>query len=327
MTKNSTSKEDEEEKSPVKKPSNFLTKLKTQCKNCTSASIMVYFRNVKRLYRLIDEEGNIPNTGDWLGKKALAEKYKKLPLKARRHLSVAAVKASKAYKRDADKWTILMYKDASAYERNRSKNKRSEKEDKAWPKGGYKALKKASTEQWKRVKVLLGKDEEPNLKTLYKYQLFIILKLFSEVPFRNLFPSFSLKKGDGNYIARPKKGNWSFVVNEHKTAKKQGPLEVKLSRASTMSLRKFLAYRGDVPGVSHDYLLSNKTGTKMSKATMGKAVHRVTKELLGKSFGSRLIRILASTELKPEIDKVEALRKKMLHAPGSKETKGYTRSK
>ena len=65
----------------------------------------------------------------------------------------------------------------------------------------------------------------------------------------------------------------------------------------------------------------------MSKATMGKAVHRVTKDLLGKGFGSRLIRVLASTELKPEIDKVEALRTKMLHAPGSKQTKEYTRSK
>ena len=319
-------KEEEKEEKSDKKQSKFLTKLKAICKNCTSASIMVYFRNVRRLYRLIEKEGNIPVTGDWLGKKELVEKYKKQPLKARRHLSVAAVKASIAYKRDTDKWTIHMYKDASAYERNRSKNKRSSKEDKIWPKGGYKALKKASTEQWKRVKVLLGKDEEPNLKTLYKWQLFVILKLFSEIPFRNLFPTFKLNKSSGNYIARPKKGNWSFVVNEHKTIKKQGPLTVKLSRASTMSLRKFLAYRGKVPEVKHDFLLSNKTGTKMSKATMGKAVHRVTKELIGKAFGSRLIRVLASTELKPEIDKVEELRKKMLHAVGSKETKAYTRS-
>ena len=155
--------------------------------------------------------------------------------------------------------------------------------------------------------------------------MFLILKLFSEVPFRNLFPTFKLKKSDGNYIDRPKKGNWVFVVNQHKTVKKQGPKEVKLSRANTMALRKFLAYREKVPEVEHDFLLSNKSGKKMSKATMGKAVHRVTKELLGKAFGSRLIRVLASTELKPEIDKVEELRKKMLHAPGSKQTKQYTR--
>ena len=288
---------------------------------------MVYFRNARRLYRLIDEDGDIPNTGDWLGKKSLIEKYKKLPLHIRRHLSVAAVKSSKAYKRNTDAWSVKMYKDANAYERQRSKNKRSEKETKAWPKGGFKAVKKAAAEQWKRVKVLLQRDTKPNLATLYKYQLFIILKLFSEVPFRNLFPTFSLKKSDGNYIARPKKGNWSFVVNKHKTSKTQGPKEVKLSRANTMALRKFVAYKNTVPEVEHDFLLSNKSGSKMSKATMGKAVHRVTKELLGEGFGSRLIRVLASTELKPEIDKVEALRKKMLHAPGSKQTKEYTRSK
>ena len=63
----------------------------------------------------------------------------------------------------------------------------------------------------------------------------------------------------------------------------------------------------------------------MSKGAMGKAVHRVTKELLGKAFGSRLIRVLAATELKPEIDKVAELGHKMLHSKGSKQTKQYTR--
>ena len=324
-TKEDKEKSQEKDKSQDKTHSSFLGKLKSTCENCKPASILVYFRNVKRLYRLIEEEGDIPPTGTWLGKKTLLEKYKKLDLKVRRHLSVAGVKASKAYKRNADDWTVQMYKDASAYERGRSKNKRSKKEIDSWPKGGFKAVKRAASEMWKRVKVLLGKDEVPNLTTLYKYQLFIVLKLFSEIPFRNLFATFSIKKSDGNYIERPKKGNWKLIVNQHKSLAKQGPKEVALSRANTMALRKFLKYRGEVEEVKHDYLLSNKTGTKMSKATMGKAVHRVTKELLGKAFGSRLIRVLASTELKPEIDKIEELREKMLHAPGSKQTKGYTR--
>ena len=319
-----TSKRDKDD---AKKPSKFLTKLKSACQNCTKETVMVYFRNVRRLFQLIENDKNIPATGDWLNKKNLKEKFKKLPLKVRRHLSVAAVKAAGVYKQNADAWRVQMYKDASAYERRRGQNQRTDKESKAWPKGGFSAVKRASTEQWKRVKVLLRQDDEPNLKTLYKYQLFVILKLFSEVPFRNLFPTFSLNKTDGNYIARPKKGNWSFVVQKYKTSKTQGPKEVKLSRANTMALRKFLAYREKVPDVKHDYLLSTKSGSIMSKSTMGKAVHRVTKELLGKSFGSRLIRVLASTALKTEIDKVEDLRKKMLHAPGSKQTKQYTRSK
>ena len=326
MTKKTSKEGKEDSKSTDKSPSKFLTKLKNTCKNCAKASIQVYFRNTRRLFRLINEDGPIPDTGDWLGKKILMEKYKKLPLNIRRHLSTAAVKACKAYKRSPDKWSVEMYKAANQYERKRNENKRTDKESKAWPKGGIKAVKRASKEQWKRVKVLLKSDAEPNLKTLYKYALFIILKLFSEVPFRNLFPTFSLKKSEGNYISRPKKGNWSFVVNKHKTSKSQGPLEVKISRANTMALRKFVAYQDKVPEVEHDFLLSNKSGSKMSKANMGKAVHRVTKELLGKAFGSRLIRVLASSALKPEIDAVYALQKKLLHAPGSKQTKQYTRN-
>ena len=318
-----TSNKDKEDGSKGKTPENFIKKLKSVCTNCTTASMMVYFRNIRRLYRLIEPEKDIPLTGNWLGKKELIEKYKKQPLNVRRHLATAAVKASKAYKRNSDKWEVLMYKAASQYERQRGKNKRTEKEKAAWPKGGLKAVKKASTEMWKRVKLLLSK--EPNLKTLYKYQMFLVLKLFSEIPFRNLFASFSLKKSDGNYIERPKKGNFKFIVQQHKASKKIGTREVGLSRASTMAMRRFLKYRAQVSEVKHDFLLSNKTGGKMSKGAMGKAVHRVTKELLGKAFGSRLIRVLAATELKPEIDKVAELGHKMLHSAGSKQTKQYTR--
>ena len=194
-----------------------------------------------------------------------------------------------------------------------------------WPKGGFKAVKRASSEMWKRVKILFKKDNEPNLKTLYKYQLFIILKLFSEVPFRNLFPTFKIKKSIGNnYIARPKSGNWTLIVNQHKTVKKHGPKEVKLSRSSTMALRKFLVYRAQV-GISHEFLLSNKNGSKLTKSAMGKALHRITGELLGKRFGSRLIRILAATSEKNAIERVEDLQNRLLHGEGSKQTKQYTR--
>ena len=86
MTKvKKTVKEDKEESkvntSHGKKHSSFLSKLKSTCENCKPASILVYFRNVKRLYRLIEDEGEIPVTGTWLGGKELLEKYKKLEAK------------------------------------------------------------------------------------------------------------------------------------------------------------------------------------------------------------------------------------------------------
>ena len=285
--------------------------------------MMVYFRSIKRLYRLIDD-GNVPLTGSWLLKKELMEKYKKLPLNKRRHLSVGAVKASQMYDKNSDKWTIEMFKDASQYEKERGLNKKSDAEKSKWPKGGFKDVKRAAKLMWNRVKILLGKESEPTMKTLYKYQLFIILKLFSQIPFRNTFASFQISKSDkGNYIQKPKKGNFTFIVREHKAAKQLGEKEVALNRANTMALRKFLKYREAV-GIKHNFLLSNKDGNKMSKATMGKAVHRITYELLGKAFGSRLIRVLAASSVKKEIDKVEDLANKMLHT--TKQTKEYTRT-
>lgn len=284
--------------------------------------MMVYYRNIKRLHQLISE-GPIPLTGDWLGKKELVEKYQKLPLNKRRHLSVAAVKACQMYKRNVDKWTVHMYKDSNKYEQNRNLNKRTDKEKTLWPTKGYKSVKKASKMMWDRVKVLLSKDDKPNLKTLYKYQMFIILKLFSQIPFRNTFASFHISKADGNYIEKPKRGNFKLIVNEHKAVKQLGPKTVNLNRANTMALRKFLKYREQVEEIKHDFLLSNKDGKKMSRATMGKYLHRTTKELLGKAFGSRLIRILAATDSKKEIDAVEELANKMLHT--TKQTKQYTR--
>jgi len=283
-------------------------------------------RNIKRLYQLIEPGKNVPLTGDWLGKKELFEKYKKLPLKQRRHLSIAGVKASKMYKRNVDKWTVEMYKDSSKYEKDRNLNKRSETEIEKWPKQGFKSVKKAAKMMWNRVKVLLNKETTPNLKTLYKYQMFIILKLFSQIPFRNTFASFHVSKSEeGNYIEKPKKGNFKLIVKQHKSMKKIGPKTVQLNRANTMALRKFLKYRDSVEEIKHDFLLSKKDGKKMSKSTMGKALHRTTKELLGKAFGSRLIRVLMATSMKKEIDKVEELAHKMLHAKGSKQTKQYTR--
>ena len=98
-----TSNKDKDEELKDKTPGKFMAKLKSVCENCTKASMMVYFRNIRRLYRLIEPDKDVPQTGDWLGKKELIEKYKKQPLNVRRHLATAAVKGSKAYKRNSTK--------------------------------------------------------------------------------------------------------------------------------------------------------------------------------------------------------------------------------
>ena len=305
-----------------KKPSGFLEKLKKKCTNCTSGSIKVYMRNILRLYRLTGE-GDVPLTHAWLKKKETFDKYLKMPLKTRRHLSVSAVKALQAYGQKDDKWEAAMYKDASKYQVERNKNQKSDEEKALWPKKGYAVLKELSKDQWKRIKHIL--NDKPTLSGLYKYQMFIVLKLFAEIPFRNTFSTLELEKNDNNnYIDLPTKGKAKFVVRKHKSSKQIGERIVELSRAATMALRKFLKYREKV--VEHKFFLTSKTGGKMTRSALGKALVRYTKSLTGKrGFGSRLIRILAATDKKDEIQAVAELSNKLLHSTSGKQTKQYVR--
>ena len=126
-------------KPPVKDNTTFKEKLESTCNNCKPASIQVYLRNIKRLFAL-ENEGSLPAKGTWLTKQSLFERYRKLPLSKRRHLSVAGVKASKAYKLNSDKWSIEMYKDSNKYDRSRGKRVKSSKEKALWPKKGLESI-------------------------------------------------------------------------------------------------------------------------------------------------------------------------------------------
>ena len=302
----------------------FLKKLKSVCKKCSPASIAVYRRNILRLWRLVNKEGPIPLTGEWLKKSTLLEKLKGTPLKTRRHLSVALVKAGQTYNSSKDlqeTFSAQMYKDANAYQVERNKNKKSPTEEKKWPKHGIKSVKNAARDLMKRVR-LLGK--EPSMKTLYRYQMALLLRLYSEIPFRNTFATFDLKKKDNNnYLDIPKRGKIRLIVRKHKSADKIGPKTVELSRGAAMFLRKFLKYRATV--VDNDYLLNTMQKKKMSRSALGKALHRVTGELLGKKFGSRLIRVLAATAERSTLLKAQELGNRMLHSSNSKQTLEYSR--
>ena len=296
----------------------FLAKLKKKCTRCTPQTIQVYIRNIKRLHNLISE-GDIPETGGWLSSGKLLEKFKALNLTQRRPLSVAAVKAGQTYGSKGEKWDTMMYKAQSEYNAQRNKNIKSETEKDKWPKGGFASIKKAAVEQKRRLRHIL--KSEPTLKGMYKYQFFIVLKLFTELPFRNTFADLQVEKAAGNYLDIPKKGSIKIILTRYKNVKQLGPKEFKLNRSNTTQLRKFLKYREGL--VDHKFLLSTKNGKRMTKSAMGKALHLVTKDLLGKSFGSRIIRVLAATESKAEIEKVADLSSKMLHTTA--QTKMYTR--
>ena len=301
----------------------LLEKLKSKCKNCSTASIKVYYRNIKRLYKLENEKDEVPLTISWLNKSSLKAKYKKLPLKVRRHLSVAAIKFLTILDKPRDKsdWYEFMMDDNKEYQKQRNRNLKSTDEKKNWPKHGFKTIRKMATEFWKRNKGEIL-EEPKTLRKLYSYQTFIILRMFSEIPMRNTYADLYIsKKDNNNYIEVPKKGSVKLIIRSYKNSKDLGDRTIVCSRGLTTQIKKFLNYRKDI--VDNNNFLNNLKGDKMTRAAMGKMLRRNTKKLTRKNIGSRLIRVLAATDMKAEIEKVSELTKTLLHS--NKQTKQYVR--
>ena len=289
-------------------------KLKKVCESCTTETIKTYTRNVKRAFRLTHENDEVSLNAKWVND-ALLKKLKALPLNVRRHLSIATVKFLKAVKAKEvllEKFTKQMIDDANKYKAQRKKNEWSEKELKHRPKGGMKDIKKASTEILRKVKRVIANEKEPSLKNLYKWQAGLLLKIYQEVPLRNLWATFDLVDKKTNNFIQTGKGNFVLNVRKHKNMKKTGRSTIKLSRAATMAIRKFIKYKKKV----HDkpFLFTNMKGEKLSKQSLSKMLHRVTADTMSVSFGSRMIRILAATAKKDEINVARSLAGKMLHS-------------
>ena len=98
--------------------------LKEVCKNCTPATHRVYSTNIRRLYKMfsggpIKTLDELPKNSRWLMGDKLENAYKKLENKIRRHLSSAAMIATKLYEIKADnKWAKFMKQDVKEYEEN-----------------------------------------------------------------------------------------------------------------------------------------------------------------------------------------------------------------
>ena len=284
-----------------------MEKLKSVCKNCSAQSVKVYWNNVKRLHG----EGEVKGTA-WLHSDKVKKAYLAKPLKVRRHLSTAGAKMEKAYKSKNRYWHGRMEQDSEEYKKQRGKNQKSQIEKTKWLKQGYKAIRKGAGELWRKIKRSL-EVQEPTLKLLYKYQGYILLRLYAEFPLRNTYASFKLKdSGKNNYVQNPYKGKISFVIRQHKTSKTAGTTRIELSRSASLALRKFLKYRK--PLIESDNVFSTLKGGALSKSALSKLVHRVTKENLGKALGSRIIRVLAVSAEKEALDRLQKLAKNMLHS-------------
>jgi hypothetical protein len=221
-------------------------------------------------------------------------------------------KVSEAY------WNQKMIDDATAYQDNRKKNKKSDYEKTNLPES-FEKLKKAITTYKKTIQ--LDFDSPATLTNLYKLQWWVILKLAIELPFRNDLVTLNVKEKKGNHILKQGK-HYKIKIVHFKNSNRLGPREVTLSRKNSTMLKRFLAYR-DKCGIKHDMLFSLRSGGKMTKTAFSQGLIGLTSRLLGKRIGTRIIRVLFATVNQDEIQKATEITNKLLHT--SKQTLQYIR--
>jgi hypothetical protein len=251
---------------------------------------------------------NIPKTGTWLFAEKLIKKYKSLPLKQRSTLSVAGWKATLAYSLDKKVWSELMTNDILAYKKNRSKQKLTTEEKEKIPAKGFAALKKASTEYKRSIKLDLAKK---TLKSLSIYGRYLIFRFYAEVAFRNGLATVQIGEGLNKLIK--KKGVYTIFMKQHKTSDKMGEITVVLSKALSKVLATYIKYRNQYD-LKHSYLLVNQKGEPLSKKSLGVILAQLTRRYFGKSFGTRLIRIMKVQSESGTLEKAKKLANDMLHS-------------
>ena len=300
----------------------MLTLLKKNLK-IKANSIQTYFRNIKRIARIVGHD-EVPKSSKWLkgeDAKKLKKKLDDLPNNIARHLYLAAQIAFKMYEnKTSEFWSKLVKSSADKYSEQREKLLKSAKENNNWGKG-YSEVRKAATIFKNKVNHLLKKKKFENFSEQYEVQKFVILKLYANHAFRLSPATLKLINSEKENCLFRKKGQrkWIMRLIDHKTVKSAGTLEIELNANISKLISKYVTQRIS----KHDFFLSNKTGGKLSKSGLSKLLLRLTKQLVGKKIGSQLIRVMKVTENAEKITKAQQLQNEMGHS--AKMQKTYVR--
>ena len=251
----------------------------------------------------------------------MKNKYEKLPLGKRRHLSLAAHMYSKAFKDENEYWKNRMYKDSDSYSEERKKNKKSQKEEDNWVDDALKKLKRISTEYKRTINYKL--KQEANVNNLWLYTQYIILRFYSEIQLRNELGNVSLKDtGKNNFLKKIKGSKYNLIMRDFKASNKIGDRIIEISKALSNVLKAYISYRGKVD-LKHNFLLSNSKGDKLSKSALGKARRKITLDKLTKKIGVRMLRIFNASENAKILKKADSISNNMLHS--LKQSREYIR--
>ena len=286
--------------------------LQKSCKTCTKSSVQTYYYNIKALAKIAGYD-EPPKHGRWVNGQLLA-KIRKLPLMKFKNMTIAGVKALGAYGMKNEEWAKAMSKATERYNKERNKQKRTPREARNWPQGGYKALGTLADELHGEVQPFFKKaPAKVTLPELWRMGRWFIILFYSKHALRGDLGDVRITKKGQNYIEK-KSGTWNIHVGQHKTVKAHGAIELKLHADVSKALDQYLPYVR--AKTSHGYLLSTKRyGNKMTRKDMMQLIRNTTKSRLGKNIGIQLIRVLKTTQHFKSIDESAQLRGELAHGP------------
>ena len=302
----------------------FFERLRKSSKNLSVQSLYVYLRNISRLRGLLHDTEDLPDSGKWLLDKKLLAKFDSLDLNKRRLMSVAAVKALKAYGGTSEEWNKRLARASDSYDKLRKKRHVTKKESGKWPKNGFQSLRNAAKDEKLLIKKILKKPEK-TVKDLLKIQNWVVLFLYSFHPLRLDFADLNLAKPvkgvKDNYLFKAPRKGWGLTLRKYKTAKFRGETEIKIARAPSRALSMFVPLVKSL--TKHGKLLTNSTGGSLSRNGLSKLLTKLTKKHLGVGFSASLIRVLFSTANVKTIEDASKISNEMMH--NLEQTLAYTR--
>ena len=282
--------------------------LRKSCPQCTVSSIKTYAQNVKALAKLAGFD-EAPTHARWITGKLLAQ-IKERPLNQYKRFAIAGVKALGAYGKKDAKWHEAMNDATVKYGRKRDSQKRTEREERNWPKEGYRALKTLASTLHSEVEYV--EKQAParvSASDMYEYQRYFVILFYAYHALRGDLGDVRIERKGQNYVYKKGKA-WN---GQHKTVKSVGAIDIRLANPVSDALDIFLPMVR--ANTDHGYLLSTKRGrNKLSRKDMLILLRTTTQDRIGKRLGVQMIRVLKTTEHLKSIDEASELQRELGHS-------------
>ena len=219
--------------------------LRKSCPQCTVSSIKTYAQNVKALAKVAGFKV-APTNAKWITGKLLKQ-IKERPLTQYKRLSIAGVKALGAYGTKDAKWHDAMNDATAKYGRKRDSQKRTDREERNWPKEGYKALRTLANTLHSEVEYV--EKQAParvGASDMYEYQRYFVILFYAYHALRGDLGDVRIERKGQNYIYKKGK-SWAVHIGQHKTVKSVGAIDLKLAKPVSDAIDIFLPMAGLTP--------------------------------------------------------------------------------